>query len=479
MSAASRTSWPSPSEPWLGTVQDVVQRHLHVVEDGDCFTPGYHPFPHQQRFHDAEARYVLFGGAAGPGKSAALLQDAIAFCRQHPGVNAYLLRRTYPELEDTLIAEFLKHCPTEWATYNFQSHTAVFGNSSRLRFRHCNHANVPYRYKSTNIDWLGIDELTEMPFAWWQYLCSRLRASRAGVSPRFRASTNPGGVGHHAVKSLWVDRDAEFAAEPEVHFDLRDFEFIPARVTDNAWIMEHDPDYVRRLESLPETERKALLHGDWNVFAGQYFTEWLEAAHVVEPFEVPVGWPRWTSTDDGETNPWCTLWLTLDPATGIVYVYREHYAAKQRLEWHVEEVRTQSEGEVYRLQVADPAMWGSANRSEGSRAEQAERLGLGPLTAGNNNRIAGWTLVKGGLHRSPDGPTLQVFRTCRNLIRTLPGLIHDKQRPEDLDTTGEDHAADALRLGLMAIWGTNAGAAPVVGRGPSRGQRLAQSKWRT
>ena len=290
--------------------------------------------------------------------------------------------------------------------------------------------------------------------------------TRDGFRPSFFAGTNPGGIGHDWVKKLFVDQDAEFLRDAEI--DPEQVQFIPALVTDNPALMARDPGYLKRLEALPEEERKALRYGDWDVFIGQFFKAWRRSLHVCAGFEIPPDWKRYRAIDYGGSAPWVCLWFAVDPSCSPkrIYVYREYSAAGSTLGHNVREVLRLSEGERYETTWADPSMWNRTQDEANARislADQCSRLGL-KLTRGYNDRDAGWTLMKEALEPAPDGlPSLIYFWTCRECVSSIPSLVHDDKRVEDLDTDGNDHCADASRYGVCGIMGVKAKAKPRAG----------------
>lgn len=462
-------------------------RSLLPRDRGSGFTPGYVPYAHQRRFHNSQARFLLLGGAAGPGKSLAIIQEIYEECMANPGISAWVFRRTCTDLDDTLVQVFLDWVPDSEYRYNAGKHIVRFHNGSTVRFRYCNKPADVYRYKSTQMDILAVDELTEMPFKWWQYLASRLRPGRvAGYRPRFIAGTNPGGPSHAQVKALWVDRDQSFANDRDVNLDLSEFEFIPALVTDNLWIMRQDPDYVRRLESLPEDERRALRHGDWDCFQGQFFKEYRRAIHVRAPHEVdiPKEWPRFRAMDYGGTAPFVCLWFAVDTSCSPwrIYVYREYYRAGATLKENVQAVVAMSGRERYRRTVADPSMFARTQEQDEQRvslADQAKRHGL-TLEKAFNPRPDGWAVFRECLAVRDDGlPGLIILETCPNLIRTLPQLIYDPRDSEDTYQAPDvdDHAPDAGRYGLCAIVGKGSQAKAKPTTGARRDASLSRSAY--
>lgn len=231
----------------------------------------YDPFPRQYDFHESKAKYKLFGGAAGPGKTKALLWEAIKIAQRHPGCDTLLLRRTFPELEESLVAQFRRDIPRGlYRSYNEAKHIVTWRNGSTTRFGYCRNENDVYQYQGAEFLFIGIDELTHFTLKQWQFLTSRNRCAIRGTTPCMAGLTNPGNIGHAWVKSLWVDKLPPSGYESPELYDPADYDFIRARIEDNP-IYANDLNYRKTLGALPESLRKAFLEGDWSIFAGQYF----------------------------------------------------------------------------------------------------------------------------------------------------------------------------------------------------------------
>jgi hypothetical protein len=289
------------------------------------FSRYYEPFPRQQDFHEASAKYRLFGGAAGPGKTKALLWEAILQANEVAGCDTLLLRRTYPELESSLLAYFRRDVPRSiYKSYNESKHVVTWKNGSTTRFGYCRNENDVYQYQGAEFLFIGIDELTHFTLKQWQFLTSRNRCpvrvysdgENAGkkIVPCMAGATNPGNIGHAWVKALWVDHQPPPGFERPELYDSRDYDFIRARLDDNP-IYANDAEYRRTLESLPEHLRRAFLEGDWNVFAGQYFDVFEFGRHTARPEEIRLEpwWPRWISIDWGFQHPSAVYWHCAAP----------------------------------------------------------------------------------------------------------------------------------------------------------------------
>jgi phage terminase large subunit len=280
----------------------------------------YKPFPAQQVFHDGKFTFRLYGGAAGGGKSRALRAEAVRMATSRKdgvAINGLVLRKTYSELEKAIIRPLLQEISNTEYTFNSSDHKMVFKNGSTIDFGHCQYDKDVIKYQGAEYDFIAIDELTHFSEYAFKFLMSRLRTTKPGVKPSFFGTTNPGGIGHLWVKRLWIDRDFGAKENPD------DYIFYPARVYDNPALIDNDPEYVSRLEALPETERRALLDGDWNVFDGQYFDEWRDELHVIDPFQIPAGARRIICVDYGYAAPSAVLWLA--EFNEKIYCYRELY----------------------------------------------------------------------------------------------------------------------------------------------------------
>ena len=262
------------------------------------------------------AKYRLFGGAAGPGKSKALLMEAILQAQEHPGANTLLLRRTFPELEQSLLLYFRRDVPRElYRSFNESKHVVTW-------LERLDHAiSVTARVRMTSINtrareflFIGIDELTLFTLRQWQFLTSRNRCAVPGAFPCMAGATNPGNIGHAWVKSLWIDRQPASGMEHPEEYDSRDYDFIPARVSDNP-IYAHDENYLKTLRALPSHLKRAFLDGDWDVIAGQYFDRFDVTRHVMraEAIDWKPWWRRWISIDWGFEHPAAVYWHAAVP----------------------------------------------------------------------------------------------------------------------------------------------------------------------
>src|SRR5271154_4550351 len=276
----------------------------------------YEPFPKQRQFHESPAKYRLFGGAAGPGKTKALLMEAVARAHEYSGVNTLLLRRTFPELEGSLLQYFRRDIPrNSYRSFSESRHQVEWLNGSVTRFGYCANESDVYQYQGGEYLFIGIDELTHFTLRQWQFLTSRNRCAVRGSRPSMAGATNPGNIGHAWVKSLWVDRQPAAGMERAEEYNANHYHFIRARFSDNP-IFAVDESYKATLGALPTHLKRAFLDGDWDVIAGQYFDRFDLRRHVgrAEEIEWKPWWPRWISIDWGFEHPAATYWHAQAPA---------------------------------------------------------------------------------------------------------------------------------------------------------------------
>lgn len=439
----------------------------------------YQPTKKQVMFHTTDADEVLYGGAAGGGKSKAIVMDALARTLKYPGTQAWIFRRTYSELEDTIINEAKKSYPDGIGKYNSTKHEFELFNGSKIMFRHCANTDDMYNYRGAEIQWLYFDELTSFEEVQYDFIRTRLRANvRLGVNPIVRSASNPGGIGHGWVKTRFVDAGAYGQkVKRRIYSDAIHAtkeivtQYIPALATDNPYITQ---DYIFELEQKPEALRNALLYGHWDAFEGQVFTEWKDdpkhyddhiGTHVINPFPIPLHWNRYMSFDFGYSKPFSCGWWAMSP-DGTAYRYKEWYgwnghadvgmkiSPRQIAEGIIDRETEEIENGISIQRVADPAIF-DASRGE-SVAQMMEpnnlvRKGSGVyFEKGDNARLSGLAQMHERLRFDPDGkPKMYIFNTCRNFIRTIPNLPYSLKHAEDVDTAAEDHIFDESKYFCM------------------------------
>ena len=396
----------------------------------------------QKQFMDATAPEVLFGGAAGGGKSFGQMVDAMAFAIRYPRSKQLVLRRTFAELEKSLIRTSLSLFPREIYSFNASSHTGKFKNGSVIDFGYCAGENDVYQYQSAEYDCIRFDELTHFTRMQYVYLLSRVRGAN-GYPKQIKSSTNPGGIGHSWVKERFIDPSPP--GEAFIGEDGMKRIFIPSFLFDNRFLTENDPSYEKRLLALPERERKALLYGEWNIFDGQYFGEFSTKAHVIEPFEIPKSWRKYRTIDYGLDRLVC-LWVAVSPDRRA-YVYREFCESGLAISASAKGIleRTPAGEDIYAT-LAPPDLWHRSQETGKTKASIFSEFGVS-FTKTSNDRETGWLAIKELLCDTGTGARLQIFKTCTELIRCLPALSVDKIRPTDCSSEPHEitHAPDALR----------------------------------
>lgn len=455
------------------------------------------------------ATEILYGGAASGGKSFFMRALAIILCGLIPGLNVYLFRRIREDLIKNHM-EGPQGFPMMLAGLIVSGHVKIvedeirFWNGARIFLCHCKDEKDRFKYLGAEIHVLLLDELTTFTELIYRFLRSRMRSpglafpqwavdffrEKFGVDlpaklPLILAGSNPGGIGHQWVKMGFIDGAEPFQVRrmpAEEGGMLR--QFIPARLTDNPHV--DADDYTGKLSGLGSKALvKAYRDGDWNIVAGAFFDNWRTDLVVIPRWQPPKDWTRYRSMDWGSAKPFSVGWWTIAPETeflqfadgterkvprGSLIRYREWYGCKRNedgtsrpdegLKLRIEAVaagikrRERDEAIDEQLSKADPSMW----KEDGgpSLMEQMIKIddGKGPrFLPADNSRVAGWPQMRGRLdwEGTPEGvPMIYCTEDCTDSIRTIPSLQHDDNRPEDLDTATEDHAADEWRYACMA-----------------------------
>lgn len=420
------------------------------------------PNEKQKLFLADHHRHCAYGGARGGGKSWAVRVKAILLCCSWQGLKVLIVRKTYKELINNHIVPLQTMLPREVARYNKTEKVFTFYNGSTIWFGYCANDSDLDQYQGAEYDVIFFDEATQLKEEWLKKINLAVRQPN-GLPKRTYYTCNPGGVSHNYIKRLFIDKRYEGAEIAD------NYSFTQALVTDNKALMEMQPEYKAELEALPPKLRKAWLEGSWDIFEGMFFEEFKDDpehyedrqwTHVIEPFEIPDGWKIYRSFDWGYAKPFSCAWWAID-YDGVAYRILELYGctgtANEGLKWNAPKVFA----EIQRIEkehrwlkdkqifgVADPAIF-SADGGE-SIAETAQKYGVF-FSPGDNSRIAGWMQMHYRLAFDENGfPMMYIFKNCKGFIRTIPTLLYDEHKVEDLDTEGEDHVADEARYFCMS-----------------------------
>lgn len=439
------------------------------------YTWFYLPGPAAIPLHASRCKNILYGGAAGGMKSHSTRWDAYRNCLFIPGYRSIIMRRTFEELKRNHLDRAIGECTQINKFYGEQvmelirtEHELRFINGSKIVFGHCQNLGDEEKYLGDEYDDFRPDE--EATFEQKQIIgvSGRLRSTKrmpdgSKVVARKIGTSNPGGAHTLWLKRWYIDKLVTPQENPR--YRPQNYQFIPSRLYDNPWLMDPDGTYTTyedRLFAYSPERRKQLLNGDWNAITGQFFPEFKEQMHVAH-LDIPPGtrierWIDWGYSP----NPGVCHWVAMLP-NGRCYVFAEWVfhdtiasdVAKRIARITKEEVLPATKGRLSKS-VGDPSMWAVGGHTGESYEETFRRNGVS-MVKGDNDRDLGWGRFRHWLARHPEPlpngrylAWLVYSPDCRYAIRTIPSLIHDKTNPDDVDTTGEDHAADADRYGLMA-----------------------------
>lgn len=439
---------------------------MHIHHNGNLI---YQSQKRQTAFHINQAQCRLYGGAAGGGKTEAMLWEIFAICTDMNWKNlrGAVFRKTIPDIEKYFIQRAQDVFPSGSYTYNQKKRVMKFkGTGSQVEFNFCESESDLTSYQGAQWDFLGIDEFTQHSEYVFKYLFARLRTKKKDWQVRFFGGSNPGGIGHAWVKRIWIDKDL---TEVEKKFT---WDFIPARLEDNPAMLKDNPNYEDQLMMLPdETLRKAWRYGDWNVFAGQFFTEIRQDVHAYEPFEISRHWARFISIDYGYDHLAAVYWYAVDE-DGEVYIYKEFVCRNKtyrQLAQRIIELTDENE-EVIDYLVADPSIWAKKGGGDGMSGaeemqeefEDADRKWV--LTQANNDRINGWGIMREWLkidqREGKPHTRLHISKDLTMWWKYVPMLQRDPKKPEDVmkatiqkddgTISYSDDPGDSTRYGLMS-----------------------------
>lgn len=440
----------------------------------------WQPQPKQAAFMARPEYECLYGGAAGGGKSDALLAEALR--QVHiPHYRAIIFRKTYPQLSELIDRSRALYGPAfPRARYNQTEHCWTFPSGAKIYFGSMQYTKDRINYQGKRYDFIAFDELTHFTWDEYSYMFSRNRPSRPGTRVYMRASTNPGGIGHGWVKDRFIT-----AAPPltpvEDNYEVPDPSgrliklrrrriFVPSTVFDNQELLRNDPNYLANLAMLPEAERNALLYGSWDSFDGQVFREWRNDpqhyddqrwTHVIDPFTIPKHWRIYRGFDFGYAKPFSVGWFAVDE-DGRIYHIKEYYGCTGTPNTGIKLNPVEIAAGIREMEAEDPVLKGKqivgiADPSifDESRGESVARMmqrspNFIYWQGGDNTRLAGKMQFHYRLAFDSEGlPMFQVFNTCKHFIRTIPTLVYDESKVEDINTDQEDHIYDMCRYVMM------------------------------
>lgn len=433
------------------------------------FAPNEGP---QTEFLAASEREVLYGGAAGGGKSFGLLADPMRYFN-NSNFNGLILRRTNDELRELIWkSQELYPKAFQGAKWGEKKSQWTFPSGAKLWLTYLERDQDVLRYQGQAFSYVAFDELTQYPTSFaFNYMRSRLRTTDPTLPIYIRATTNPGGSGHGWVKKMFIDpapANTKFVAQdldtgedlvyPEGHekegeplFYRR---FIPASLKDNPYLMEGG-QYEANLLSLPEMQRRQLLEGDWAVADGAAFSEFRTSVHVIEPYEIPSDWVRFRSCDYGYSSYSAVHWFAIDPSYGTLINYRELYLSKHTGRDLAKAVMEAEGSERMQYGVLDSSCWHNRGQIGPSIAEEMISMGCRwrPSDRTNGARVAGKNRFHEVLKIDEDTGMsgIQFFNTCRQIIADLPVIPSDPRGSDDIDPRyASDHAYDSVRYAVMS-----------------------------
>lgn len=424
------------------------------------------PNKKQDLFLKDHHRHVCFGGARAGGKSWSIRTKAILLAGNYPGIDQMIVRKSFPELETNHIRPFKKllkiKAPGNPIDYNESKRIITFPNGSTIRFAYCDRDADTDRLQGTEVDVLYLDEATQLS----EQQIHDLNACVRGTNPNFPLRTyytcNPGGKGHAYIKRLFIDRQYVGDEKPE------DYSFIQSLVYDNDVLLAAHPEYLDELKNLPEARRKAWLEGDWDSFVGQVFTEWRNDpahyedhrwTHVINDIDPDPSWKIYRGFDFGYAKPFSVGWYAIDHY-GRMYRFKEYYGCTRQPNTGVEMQPREIAQRIREIEktdpllkgrqilgIADPAIWQMTTGE--SIADMMAREGV-YFSKGDHTRLAGLMQCHYRLAFDDEGfPMFYVCKSCKEFIRTIPVLIYDEKKVEDVDTEMEDHIFDEWKYVCM------------------------------
>lgn len=406
---------------------------------------GYIAIPDMLSFH-AWARladttdgpeYIALGGKRGPGKShTVMVQVAVDDMQRVAGLKVLFLRKIQKSASESM--EDLVRAVCKYIPHNITGNGVELPNGSRALIGGYKDERDIDKYLGLEYDIIVIEEATQISETKMLKIRGSLRTSKAGWRPRIYMTTNADGIGLVWFKKMFIE---PFRAKKE-----KLTRFLDVNNIDNPYVND---EYKMWLASLTGSLGKAWGKGDWDAFAGMAFPQWDRDRHVIKPFEIPNHWVKWRASDWGYSSPFCTLWLTKNPDTRRLYVYREAYMRELTDKQQARMIMDLTPpNEVIQIHYGDPSSYWVRHNKDGhiyTSADQYREEGV-ILTPADNDRINGLRRIRTLLADLPDGlPAIQFFETCTHVIEQMGNVASDPNNPEDIDTDQEEHAIDTLK----------------------------------
>lgn len=455
-------AWWCPNEPcWQRQREHALGTQITRGKGKGQWTWLYVPTPKQVDFETCSAKYRLFGGSAGPGKSYAARHRIYRQCLRLPGFEALLLRRTFPELEKTHLRRMAVEVPRLGGEFIESKRLARWPNGSLLECGHLDNPDDVAKYLSSEYDDITVDEASTIDPEPLLELSTRARSSKAAVlaegGATFTCVSNPGGPSAALLRDLFIDHIPDpdrFPALAAIYHPA-EWVYLAATLDDNPYL---DPAYEAQLAVLPKWRYEQLRYGDWAVFAGQFFSQWQARRHVVALEPGPDA--RWfRSLDWGRNAPGCVLWWAQLPDHRL-YIRRDwkfQQMSEQEVARGIKAIDAALGIRKVSYTAADPSIANKTGATHQAAGFVGQAIGetLGyygvPIVKADNDRYNGWMRCHALLRDAPDGqPWLLVHPDAKYLSRSMAGAQSDPKDPDDVNTESDDHALDAFRYGAMS-----------------------------
>ena len=422
-----------------------------------------------------KSQYLFYGGAKGGGKSYLVRAKEVARRMMYPGTTGVIIRKTFPELLANHIRKFFVEHPYIKQWYKAGEKAIYYPNGSVTDFKYLAATNDVYTYQGIEYDDITLDEATQHEEEVFKILKTSLRSDPSVIKrnpdfkPSFLLTGNPGGIGHGWVKRIFVDRDFNPEETPA------DYDFIHAKIYDNPIFIKANPQYLKNLEDLPIDLRRAYLDGDWDIFIGQFFTDFRRDIHGIEPFTISDSWGKVIAIDWGYSpHPFHVGWYAMD-FQGNIFKYRELEGLETPPDELAKKVLDSSKHDQnIQVCVGDTQMWELNPFSKMPKGEAYSDKSIAAIInsiftpekltmlQANKARITGWTNIKtlmkwkgelqsDGHRKLIEEPKYRIFNTCKTTLATYPNMIHSELKPEDMQKMDGDDPCDTDRYGLMVI----------------------------